>query len=854
MEIHEIKSKLDILKVAGSLGIQIHHITCRAHCPFHNDKTPSLQFSQEKQIATCFSSNCTAGTMDVIKLAEKKLGLGTHEAINWLKKEYALMLDSTPTSSKSSDQKSPSPIQYEKLFKVFEANLKKSERAKLYLQQRSLIPEALSVGYNVTGWARMKHCLIFPLKDAENKIVNFYGRSILDKSESKHFYMPERKGLYPKYPEALAETLILTESVIDAATLEQYRLSRYENYPRRANILALYGTNGLIEEHQKAIKELKHLQEIILFFDGDEAGRKAVVKQAAALKALKPDIKISNVETPEGEDVNSLLVSHNPEVLEHLLKIRKLIADQKQEEVFSFSSETPVASNEKKTAVQQKAAPPRLDTSNPHNYKYLTPTASYYIKGGLRKELDSLRVTLVIEAPEQPKKSRTKVDLYEDKQVEKTAREAAEKLGLRTDLVEQDLSQLTDLLDELRESQQEEKEENPPYIIPSSEKEKCLQFLKQPKLIDKINHLIGKSGVTGEEENRIFLFGIAASHKMPDTLHALVQGSSGSGKTHLVKQIAALMPEEDVIKLTRVTESSFYNYGEYELKGKLLIIEDYDGLKEEAELALRELQSNGELNSSTSVKDEVSGQIRAQIRKVKGPIGSLAATTRSNIYEDNMSRCFSLAVDESREQTKNIIEYQNQKAAGLIDKRKEEKAKLFLQHCIRLLHPYEVVNPYAAKVMLPEEAHKIRRLNELYQSFVKQITLLNQYQRSKDSRGRIIAQKEDLELACRIMFDSIVLKVDELDGALRSFYEALKSYVKSKGEGYSFSRREIRHELKLSKTQQHTYLRQLQELEYICLSGGYANRGFNYKINYWDNYQKLRAGIQQRLNEQLQRL
>jgi hypothetical protein len=40
-----------------------------------------------------------------------------------------------------------------------------------------------------------------------------------------------------------------------------------------------------------------------------------------------------------------------------------------------------------------------------------------------------------------------------------------------------------------------------------------------------------------------------------------------------------------------------------------------------------------------------------------------------------------------------------------------------------------VVNPFAHKIKLPEEAHKIRRLNQLYQAFVKQITLLHQYQR-----------------------------------------------------------------------------------------------------------------------------
>jgi DNA primase len=78
MEITKIKSSLEITEVAKELGIEINLKTKKALCPFHADKTPSLQFSKEKQIATCFSSNCNAGTMDVIGLTEKKLSLTTH--------------------------------------------------------------------------------------------------------------------------------------------------------------------------------------------------------------------------------------------------------------------------------------------------------------------------------------------------------------------------------------------------------------------------------------------------------------------------------------------------------------------------------------------------------------------------------------------------------------------------------------------------------------------------------------------------------------------------------------------------------------------------------------------------------
>lgn len=170
----------------------------------------------------------------------------------------------------------------------------------------------------------------------------------------------------------------------------------------------------------------------------------------------------------------------------------------------------------------------------------------------------------------------------------------------------------------------------------------------------------------------------------------------------------------------------------------------------------------------------------------------------------------------------------------------------------------EVINPYADRVQLPPQAHKIRRLNELYQSFVQQITLLHQYQRKQDSKGRLVAQREDLQQAADIMFDSIVLKVDELDGSLRHFYEQLKTYIRAQSsehyETYSFGQREVRQALHVSKSQLQRYLYELVSLEYISLSGGHSNKGYRYKIVYWDSMANLKGQVKRHLQGQLDQL
>jgi hypothetical protein len=300
-----------------------------------------------------------------------------------------------------------------------------------------------------------------------------------------------------------------------------------------------------------------------------------------------------------------------------------------------------------------------------------------------------------------------------------------------------------------------------------------------------------------------------------------------------------------------------YNFPEAYFINRLLCLEDIDGLPEEAEFAFRELQSNGELNSATSIKLD-NGQITSGQKTVKGPIASLSCTTRGELYEDNMSRVFLIAVDESAQQTERIIEYQNRVAAGLLNRAEESKTKTFLQQVVRILNPYTVVNPFAGQVRLPPEAHKIRRLNELFQGFVKMVTVVNQYQRRKDEKGRLVTELEDVETAVHILFESIVLKVDELDGSLRQFFEQLKTWLraghKEGVEQASFTLRDIRQALKLSKTQTFRYAGDLLRLEYIRPCGGHANKGIRYRISYWDNYQALRAQIKQNLDQQLQAL
>ncbi len=914
MTIEEIKSQLLIRSV-----LTHYHLTLdcnnRLKCPFHDDRVPSLQVYEKTNTCYCFSTNCKTNgkSMDVIDFIMYMKGITKHEAIE---KAKSLIQGNQPAAIKKDLFNQPNDLSavvdeerialLEKLFTYFKSAVYNSNPAREYVQKRTLDLTKTEIGYNsgqfhhrkprdmegngkkeklITACVKYgvlldkgmtsrtgekayssfgKYALVFPLKNIDGKIISLYYRSIHDKKGTCHFYLKDRKGLYPGYPNRETTHLILTESIIDAATLKQYLPAGQAGADYKT--LALYGTNGLTEEHTEAMNQLNKLEEIIFFFDGDAAGETAIKKYTEAIKIKYPTIKLSAVKTPQGEDINSLaaaagLTVNRPDaagaLFTQLIKDRKTISSN-----LHFS-------NERKNRVTPSGSEPGgakdgirtrtngLNTTKPYNITYTGLVAHYSIKGGIMKNgYDTLKVTLVVEHKTTRRKSRNKLDLYEDRQVEKVSKEVANRLELSPDEIEKDIHRMTDLLEIYRDEEKEKQESKKPktHVMTIPERNKALAFLKKPKLIDRLNKLIGKYGVVGEEKNRIFLLCIAAAHKMPQTLHALVQGSSGSGKTHLIKLITLLMPPENVIRLTRVTEGSFYNYGEYELVGKLIVIEDYDGLKEEAEYAFRELQSNEELISSTSSTDKSNGEVRALIKHVRGPIGSLAATTRIEIYEDNLSRCFVLAVDESKAQTMRIIRHQNGEAAGTIDKEEREKIKVFIRNCIRLLKPLEVINPYANKLHLPEEAFKIRRLNANFQAFIKQVTRMNQYQRTTDRKGRLITEKEDVATAIDIMFDSIILKVDELDGSVRLFYEQLKNYISQEDRDKDFTQREIRHALRISKSQLQRYINELVQLEYIRSKGGYANKGYRYQITYWDDIEQMRNRIKTYLYDQLNKL
>jgi hypothetical protein len=283
-----------------------------------------------------------------------------------------------------------------------------------------------------------------------------------------------------------------------------------------------------------------------------------------------------------------------------------------------------------------------------------------------------------------------------------------------------------------------------------------------------------------------------------------------------------------------------------------------DSLSEEVALIIRELISNGSINTGISYKDD-KGNIATKELIVNGPLTTFACTTRGSMYLDNMTRVLIIVMDESNAQTERIIDRYLQKSNNEIGKNEEEKARKTIENYVKILAPYEVYNPYASSLKLPSSLRDRRRLQMLYIHYVDTITNLFQYQRNITKDGKLIATKEDCALAFQLMFDCILIKLDELDGSLRQLYEQLKEWVKTNSnstlQGFTFTQREVRQDLNINNQSLKRYINDLLELEYIQLkTGGKQGSTNRYELVYWDDYGKMKAGLKEEMKEKLAQL
>ena len=509
----------------------------------------------------------------------------------------------------------------------------------------------------------------------------------------------------------------------------------------------------------------------------------------------------------------------------------------------------------------------KINIDNQDAITYQTEELGFTILGGIRLDgLDRMRVTLKVEVLNRKFQHyldhpdianlaiRQNLDLYNHHQVEKLSRLIADRLEVGSSPVVQALGEITDQLESYRLQQIEARKQEqvkPLKVLTAAEQQQAMSFLQQPDLLERTGEMIGSSGMVGEELNRLIMYLIFTSRKTSRPLHVISFGSSGTGKSHLQEKIGDLMPDEDKIEITALTENAFYYFDKGELGHKLILIEDLDGIWS-ALYPLRELQSKQRISKTVTIKDR-NGNTKTIHLKVHGPVSIAGCTTHESLYEDNANRCFLLYLDESIEQDDRIMDYQRKLSAGKVNSAAEQQARQLLQNVQRILKPVTVRNPYAELLKIPKEVFKQRRTNAHYLAFIEVITFYKQYQRGLQTdqlTGECYIETtiDDIRQANELMKGILLRKSDELSGATRQYFEQLKKYLESSGER-TFTNSSIRNMLRVPLSTVKRHHAALLQVGYIRQVENRYTKAYHYEVLSYEEYQQLQQRIVTVLDE-----
>jgi DNA primase len=344
----------DIVRLVGD------HLTLRAKgreyiglCPFHDDHTPSMYVVPAKQIYHCFSCGASGNAIGFVMNYHK---MSFREALEHLADRAGIKL--TPWRRRPMDRAGEEDDEERTRARraallsasavacgFYRAILNHPEhgcQARELVQRRGLTPEMLELfqigaapdrwdGLAVTVGAKqfdltpyfeagllkpreagagcydaLRNRLIFPIHDQIGRVIGFGGRRINDEDEPKYINSPESPlfdksttlyGLHQAAQEVRrSRVALVTEGYMDAIACHQAGFR---------NAVATLGT-ALTAGNARALRRL--CDEVILLFDGDEAGQKAADRAVEVFFAVPIDLRIAVLSShTDAKDPDELL-------------------------------------------------------------------------------------------------------------------------------------------------------------------------------------------------------------------------------------------------------------------------------------------------------------------------------------------------------------------------------------------------------------------------------------------------------------------------------------------------------------------------------------------------------------------
>lgn len=350
-KIQKVKEAVNIVDIIGQyLKLNRKANNFWAVCPFHQDSNPSMSVSQEKQIYKCFSCGEQG---NVFMFLQKYKNIDFYPALKEVAAIAKINLQDFDLDIAESQATKIHPFKtlnnLALSFYQYQLTTATGKQALAYLNERNIFDENINdflLGYapndnqlleylelqgfkridiieaglaKVTDKDKVKDMffnrITFPIIDLDGNCLGFSARKyhVQGKDNFKYINTPEteifKKGriLYNLYKAKKAvvvnnDSIYLVEGYMDVISLSKQNIN---------NTVALMGTN-LTKEHISTLNKITN--NIIIFLDGDEAGKSAAVKIAISLLANNFNVKI--VSNPTNLDPDELVNKHLSEFSE----------------------------------------------------------------------------------------------------------------------------------------------------------------------------------------------------------------------------------------------------------------------------------------------------------------------------------------------------------------------------------------------------------------------------------------------------------------------------------------------------------------------------------------------------------
>lgn len=319
--INEIRNKVDIVEIISNyIPLTQRGKNYFGVCPFHDDHSPSMSVSKEKQIFTCFSCGATGNVFTFVADYEH---IGFYDAVRMLGNKVGYNLGNSKITKNKNDE---AYNIYKLSTKFYQNNLNTNlgKNAMEYLEKRKIdketikkfqiglsIPKLSLTDYllnkqinlkklvelgisNDNGTDLFVNRIMFPLYDLEGNIVAFSGRIYNTKDASKYINTKEtsifKKGTILYNYHNAKEMLKKNDSII---VMEGFMDVIRANTIGITNCVATMGT-ALTKQNATLLKKMAN--NIILCFDGDKAGEEATTNAINILKEIDVNPKVVRLE------------------------------------------------------------------------------------------------------------------------------------------------------------------------------------------------------------------------------------------------------------------------------------------------------------------------------------------------------------------------------------------------------------------------------------------------------------------------------------------------------------------------------------------------------------------------------